>query len=133
MIPTSRAGRWSSPWSPGAGGVGRRFDAGEGVRRVTHPGLPLAVGELTINPAPRAMIRGRAPRSGRCQWRVESRRHDVTISIPDGERLPEKAINARLGTVSGLSVLARIGHRDRLRERGDEREPEARCCSIRQS
>src|SRR5258708_11031321 len=43
---------WAAPGS----GVG--FRAGEGVGTVTRAGLPLAVGEPAINPAPRAMIRG---------------------------------------------------------------------------
>ena len=43
--------------SPGAPGSGVAFAAGEGVGTVTLPGLPLAVGEPAINPAPRAMIR----------------------------------------------------------------------------
>jgi len=40
----------------GAAGGGVIFKAGEGVGTVTRPGLPLAVGEPAINPAPRAMI-----------------------------------------------------------------------------
>src|SRR5713101_4144801 len=40
-----------------AAGSGIRFRAGAGVGTVTRPGLPLAVGEPAINPAPRAMIR----------------------------------------------------------------------------
>src|SRR5438093_1684770 len=42
---------WAAP------GSGVKFRAGEGVGTVTRPGLPLAVGEPAINPAPRAMIR----------------------------------------------------------------------------
>jgi len=41
-------------WAPPGSGIG--FRAGEGVGTVTRPGLPLAVGEPAINPAPRAMI-----------------------------------------------------------------------------
>jgi len=43
-------------WAPPGSGIG--FAAGEGVGMVTRAGLPLAVGEPAINPAPRAMIRG---------------------------------------------------------------------------
>ncbi len=41
----------------GAPGSGVTFKAGEGVGSVTLPGLPVAVGEPAINPAPRAMMR----------------------------------------------------------------------------
>src|ERR1700675_1329729 len=43
---------WGDP------GSGIRFRAGAGVGTVTRAGLPLAVGEPAINPAPRAMIEG---------------------------------------------------------------------------
>ena len=39
------------------------FKAGEGVGRVTKPGLPVKVGEPAINPVPRQMIRWAVPRS----------------------------------------------------------------------
>src|SRR6266566_9778214 len=41
-------------WAESGSGVA--FRAGEGVGIVTRAGLPLAVGEPAINPAPRAMI-----------------------------------------------------------------------------
>ena len=40
----------------GASGEGVKFEAGGGVGTVTLPGLPLAVGEPAINPAPRRII-----------------------------------------------------------------------------
>ena len=98
---------WASP------GSGVQFRAGEGVGTVTRPGLPLAVGEPAINPAPRAMIRAAlddvaeangAPSSGEMGPDVT-----VTIAIPGGERLAERTMNARLGIVGGLSVLGTTG------------------------
>ncbi len=94
--------------APGSPGSGIRFAAGEGVGTVTRPGLALAVGEPAINPAPRAMIRDalmdEAAVNGAPTLDVT-----VTISIPGGERLAEKTMNARLGIVGGLSILGTTG------------------------
>jgi cobalt-precorrin-5B (C1)-methyltransferase len=92
----------------GAPGSGIVFCAGQGVGKVTRPGLPLAVGEPAINPAPRAMI---------CDALMDVAEANgapppdlaVTISIPGGERLAEKTMNARLGIVGGLSILGTTG------------------------
>src|SRR5258707_4202786 len=93
---------WAEP------GSGISFRAGEGVGTVTRPGLPLAVGEPAINPAPRAMIRGAlvhvAEANGAPLPDVT-----VTIAIPGGERLAERTMNGRLGIVGGLSVLGTTG------------------------
>ena len=89
-------------------GSGIGFAAGEGVGKVTRAGLPLAVGEPAINPAPRAMIRDAlcemAEANGAAPPDVT-----VTISIRGGERLAEKTMNARLGIVGGLSILGTTG------------------------
>ena len=93
---------WAAP------GSGVSFAAGEGVGTVTRPGLPLAVGEPAINPAPRAMIREAltdlAEANGAPPPDVT-----VTVAIPGGERLAEKTMNARLGIVGGLSILGTTG------------------------
>jgi cobalt-precorrin-5B (C1)-methyltransferase len=93
---------WAAP------GSGIRFCAGEGVGTVTRPGLPLAVGEPAINPAPRAMIRDAladvAEANGAPPPDVT-----ITIAIPGGGLLAEKTMNARLGIVGGLSVLGTTG------------------------
>src|SRR5215831_8792547 len=89
-------------------GSGIGFAAGEGVGTVTRVGLSLAVGEPAINPAPRAMIRDMlievAAENG-----VPPPDVTVTISIPGGERLAEKTMNARLGILGGLSILGTTG------------------------
>ena len=84
------------------GGRGIRFKAGEGVGTVTKPGLPLAVGEPAINPAPRAMMRAEiaALEEGDCE---------IEISIPGGAEIALKTWNARLGIVGGLSILGTTG------------------------
>ena len=78
--------------------------AGEGVGRVTRPGLPVLPGQPAINPVPMSMIRKEVgevlpPGQG---VRVE-------IRIPGGEKLAEKTFNARLGIEGGLSILGTSG------------------------
>jgi cobalt-precorrin-5B (C1)-methyltransferase len=80
-----------------------RFTAGEGVGRVTKPGLKLPVGEAAINPVPRQMIE------------KEIRHYagdvgaEVIVSIPGGNILAEKTFNPRLGIEGGLSILGTSG------------------------
>lgn len=92
----------------GAAGSGIGFAAGEGVGTVTRPGLSLAVGEPAINPAPRALI---CAVLGEAAAENGAPPPDVTvkISIPGGERLARKTMNARLGIVGGLSILGTTG------------------------
>ena len=92
--------------APVGSGIG--FAAGEGVGRVTRPGLPLAVGEPAINPAPRAMVRD-ALREVADAHGAPNPDVAVTISIPGGERLAEMTMNARLGIIGGLSILGTTG------------------------
>jgi cobalt-precorrin-5B (C1)-methyltransferase len=93
-------------WAPP--GCGIAFAAGEGVGRVTRAGLALAVGEPAINPAPRAII-GAALLDEAAENGTPPPDVTVTISIPGGERLAEKTMNARLGIVGGLSILGTTG------------------------
>ena len=84
------------------------FAAGDGVGTVTRPGLPLAVGEPAINPVPRAMIRDAIAELA-ARSTARRRRRRVKISIPGGEELAERTMNARLGIVGGLSILGTTG------------------------
>ncbi|WP_297055838.1 cobalt-precorrin-5B (C(1))-methyltransferase CbiD [Thermosulfurimonas sp.] len=79
--------------------------AGEGVGRVTKPGLPIPPGEPAINPVPREMIRRAVSEalSGR-RWSLA-----ITVSVPGGEELSRKTLNPRLGIVGGLSILGTTG------------------------
>jgi cobalt-precorrin-5B (C1)-methyltransferase len=92
----------------GRPGSGVTFHAGEGVGRVTRPGLPLAVGEPAINPGPRAMIKAALAEAAES---ADMAAPDlvVTVSIPGGEALAAKTLNARLGILGGLSILGTTG------------------------
>jgi len=90
-----------------APGSGVTFRAGEGVGTVTRPGLPLAVGEPAINPAPRRMIAENIAAARRAHGGGED--VEVTISVEGGAALARKTWNERLGIVGGLSILGTTG------------------------
>ncbi|GAB1394595.1 cobalt-precorrin-5B (C(1))-methyltransferase [Rhodocyclaceae bacterium] len=80
---------------------------GPGVGIVTRPGLGLEIGGPAINPVPQRNIRDnvRAVAS-------ELLDHDgleVTISVPGGEVMAKKTLNARLGILGGISILGTTG------------------------
>jgi cobalt-precorrin-5B (C1)-methyltransferase len=83
---------------------------GRGVGRVTKPGLSVAVGDPAINPVPRRMIREAVNEalSGPGNAR-DGRRIEITISVPKGEELAKKTLNARLGIIGGISILGTSG------------------------
>jgi cobalt-precorrin-5B (C1)-methyltransferase len=91
----------------GAPESGVRFRAGAGVGTVTRPGLPIAPGEPAINPVPRRIIAQAIAEVAAVNGR--SADADVEISIPDGEALAAKTLNARLGIIGGLSILGTTG------------------------
>ena len=78
------------------------IDGGEGVGRVTKPGLDQQVGNAAINHVPREMIEKEVQEV--CALADFSGELHITISVPDGERLAEQTFNPRLGIVGGLVV-----------------------------
>jgi len=91
----------------GPRGAGVEFRAGDGVGTVTLPGLPLAVGEPAINPAPRRMIRdavARVAANHRGSGDVV-----VEIGVEGGEEIARRTWNGRLGILGGLSILGTTG------------------------
>lgn len=92
------------PAKPGAGII---FHAGEGVGIVTLPGLPVAIGEAAINPAPRRMICEHLALY--CQAHHHSDDWHVELSIPEGAEIAKKTWNPRLGIEGGLSILGTTG------------------------
>jgi cobalt-precorrin-5B (C1)-methyltransferase len=89
---------------PGSGVI---FVAGEGVGVVTRPGLPVAVGEPAINPAPRQLIRKLVAEVAKAQG--DAGDLEVTIAVPGGEILAQRTANGRLGIVGGISILGTTG------------------------
>ncbi len=89
----------------GSPGSGLSFKAGEGVGTVTKAGLPLAVGEPAINPAPRGMIEAalREAAGG------DPGDLEIEVSVPGGAALAAQTWNPRLGIVGGLSILGTTG------------------------
>ena len=89
---------------PGAGVI---FRAGEGVGTVTLAGLPVAVGEPAINPAPRRMMTAGGAELAALHGAAGD--VEITIAVDHGERLAERTMNARLGIIGGLSILGTTG------------------------
>lgn len=87
------------------------IDGGEGVGRVTKPGLDQPVGNAAINRVPRDMIRAAVLEV------CEELEYDpsvegtlrVVISIPGGAEKARKTFNPKLGVEGGLSVLGTSG------------------------
>ncbi len=80
------------------------IDGGEGVGRVTKPGLQVSVGHAAINPVPRRMIEGAVKEviGNGCGLKI-------IISVPDGKALGEKTFNPKLGIIGGISIIGTTG------------------------
>lgn len=83
------------------------IEGGEGVGRVTKPGLACSVGGPAINPVPRKMIL-KSLRDAAEQFNY-SGSLKVTISAPAGVQIAPKTFNPRLGIEGGISILGTSG------------------------
>lgn len=83
------------------------LDGGEGVGRVTRPGLEQAIGEAAINRVPRQMIL-RELQTVRDDFDIKEGFH-AEIVLPMGRQLAARTFNPRLGIEGGLSVLGTSG------------------------
>ena len=86
---------------------GISIEGGEGVGRVTKPGLDQPVGNAAINSVPRRMIRENLEEV--CRIADYHGGLDVVISAPGGEEIAGKTFNPRLGIVGGISILGTSG------------------------
>jgi cobalt-precorrin-5B (C1)-methyltransferase len=86
---------------------GLQLVGGPGVGTVTRPGLGLEVGGPAINPVPRRMIVEHV--SAEAAAVLGSRGLLVEISVPRGEEMAKKTLNARLGILGGISILGTTG------------------------
>ena len=78
--------------------------SGKGIGMVTKPGLAVPLGQAAINPIPRRMIEESVREA-----LPAGKGADVTLDIPEGEKVATKTLNARLGVLGGLSVLGTTG------------------------
>ena len=92
-------------------GTGKRVEilicGGEGVGRVTKPGLEVDPGQPAINTGPQKMI-------SQAIEAVLKKHHlggtvRTEIFVPRGKKLAEKTLNARLGIIGGISILGTTG------------------------
>ncbi len=90
-----------------ADGPAITVEGGDGVGRVTRPGLAQKVGEAAINPVPREMIQ-KAAREICGKYGYEGGL-SVVISVPGGEETAKKTFNPRLGIQGGISILGTTG------------------------
>ena len=80
---------------------------GEGVGRVTRPGLDQPVGEAAINRVPRRMIEEAVQAA--CHEAGYTGGLSVIISVPGGEAVAQRTFNPHLGIEGGISIIGTSG------------------------
>lgn len=80
------------------------ISGGQGVGKVTKPGLQVPVGQWAINPVPRQMILDNLR-----MVLGPSRGAEITITIPGGELAAKKTFNPKLGIEGGISIIGTTG------------------------
>ena len=83
------------------------IDGGEGVGRVTKPGLDQPVGAAAINSTPRRMITEEL--RSVCEDNGYTGGLRVVVSAPAGVQIAKKTFNPRLGIEGGISILGTTG------------------------
>lgn len=80
---------------------------GEGIGRVTKPGLDRPVGDYAINSVPRRMITGEVMRAA--EKHSYHGGFSVKIFVPDGKEIGKKTYNPRMGIEGGISIIGTSG------------------------
>ena len=80
---------------------------GPGVGTVTQAGLGLEVNGPAINPVPQKNIRENV--SAVADDLLDKHNFEIIISVPDGEKMAKRTLNARLGILGGISILGTSG------------------------
>ena len=83
------------------------IDGGEGVGRVTRPGLDQPPGNAAINSVPRSMIKAEV--SEVMDAYDFAGELDVVISVPGGDEIAQHTFNPRLGIKGGISIIGTSG------------------------
>ena len=94
---------------------GVEIDGGEGVGRVTKPGLDQPVGAAAINSVPRGMITEALREVSEAADYEGGLR--AVISVPNGAELAKKTFNPQLGIEGGISILGSSGIVEPMSER----------------
>ncbi|OEH84753.1 cobalamin biosynthesis protein CbiD [Desulfuribacillus stibiiarsenatis] len=80
------------------------INGGTGIGIVTKQGLKVRVGEHAINPVPRQMIKNVAK-----TYAQRGKTINITIFVPEGEKIAHKTLNPALGIIGGISILGTTG------------------------
>lgn len=83
------------------------IEGGDGIGRVTKPGLDRPPGDWAINSGPRRMIEAAVEKAASEMACKTGAR--ITVEIPGGGELAKRTFNPRLGIEGGLSVLGTDG------------------------
>ena len=94
---------------------GIEIEGGEGVGRVTKPGLEQPVGAAAINRVPRQMIAAALEEA--CAESGYAGGLRAVISVPDGAAIATKTFNPMLGIEGGISILGTSGIVEPMSER----------------
>jgi cobalt-precorrin-5B (C1)-methyltransferase len=80
------------------------INSGEGIGKVTKPGLQVNVGEGAINPVPKSMITEAVKEA-----LPPGKGAEILITAPEGANIAKKTTNAKLGIKGGVSILGTTG------------------------
>ena len=83
------------------------IDGGDGIGRVTKPGLDQEVGSAAINSTPRRMITEELQQV--CEDNGYTGGLKVIISAPAGTEIAKRTFNPHLGIVGGISIIGTTG------------------------